>query len=70
MTYARSRSESESIQVIGGWTYTVRHDVRVTVKASFGVAVVGVVAGEVPYDEGFVTAGGEEHVRAACKNIR
>ncbi len=67
MTCTRSKSDSETVQVIVGCTYTVRYDVGVTVKASFGVAVVGVVAGKVPYDEGFVAAGGEEHVRAACE---
>ena len=38
---------------------------RVTVKTSFGVAVVLVVAGEVPDDESLVTATREKHIWAA-----
>jgi len=50
--------------------YAVRNDMRVAVQASFWVAVVLVVAGEVPNDEGFVPAAGEEHVwvlEAGCE---
>lgn len=46
-----------------GSAYAVRDDVRVAVEAPLGVAVVRVVAGEVPDDERLVTAAGEEHVR-------
>ena len=43
--------------------YAVGDDVRVAVEAPLGVAVVRVVAGEVPDDERLVAAAGEEHVR-------
>lgn len=46
-----------------GSAYAVGDDVRVAVEAPLGVAVVRVVAGEVPDDERLVTAAGEEHVR-------
>jgi hypothetical protein len=39
--------------------------VGVTVEATFGVTVRGLVAGEVPDDEGLVAGSGQEHVRAA-----
>ena len=45
-------------------TYTVRNDVRVTLQGSLGVAILRLVAGEVPDDEGLVSARGEEHVGA------
>ena len=45
-------------------TYTVRNDVGVTLQRALGVSVLGLVAGEVPDDEGLVAAGGEEHVGA------
>ncbi len=50
--------------------YAVRDDMRMAVQASFWVAVVLVVACEVPNDEGFVPAAGEEHVwvlKAGCE---
>ena len=37
---------------------------RVTVKAALGVAVAGLVAGQVPDDEGLVAGSREEHVGA------
>lgn len=45
-------------------TYTVRNDVGVTLQRSLGVAILRLVAGEVPDDEGLVSASGEEHVGA------
>jgi len=39
--------------------------VGVTVEATFGVTVRGLVAGEVPDDEGLVAGSGQEHVGAA-----
>jgi hypothetical protein len=39
--------------------------VGVTVEATFGVTVRGLVAGEVPDDERLVAGSGQEHVRAA-----
>lgn len=49
------------------WTYTVGHNVRVAVERSLGVAVLGLVAGEVPDDQGLVSAGGQEHVGAVSR---
>jgi hypothetical protein len=48
-------------------TYTVRNDVRVALKRTLRVAVLGLVAGEVPDDQGLVARGGEEHVGAAVR---
>ncbi|KAI7974719.1 hypothetical protein EIK77_003867 [Talaromyces pinophilus] len=45
-------------------TYTVGHDVGVALKASLGVTVGLVVAGQVPDDQGLVATGGKEHVGA------
>lgn len=45
-------------------TYTVGDDVGVTVQRSLGVTVLGLVAGEVPDDQGLVTRTGQEHVGA------
>jgi hypothetical protein len=36
--------------------------VGVTLERSLGVAVLGLVAGEVPDDQGLVSRGGEQHV--------
>jgi hypothetical protein len=38
--------------------------VRVTVQAAFGVAVAGLVAGQVPDDEGLVARAREKHARS------
>ena len=43
-------------------TYTVRDDVGVSVETAFGVTVRLVIAGEVPDDQGLVSAGGQKHV--------
>lgn len=43
-------------------TYTVGDDVRVTVKGSLWVTVGGVVAGQVPDDQGLVAGSRQEHV--------
>lgn len=45
-------------------TYAVRDDVGVAVERSLGVAVLGLVAGEVPDDQRSVSAGRQEHVGA------
>lgn len=45
-------------------TYAVGDNVGVTVEAALGVAVAGLVAGQVPDDEGLVARSGEEHVGA------
>lgn len=45
-------------------TYTVGHDVRVAVQRALGEAVLGLVTGQVPDDEGLVARAGQEHVRA------
>lgn len=45
-------------------TYTVGDDVGVTVQRSLGVTVLGLVAGEVPDDQGLVTRTRQEHVGA------
>jgi hypothetical protein len=39
--------------------------VGVAVEATFGVTVRGLVAGEIPDDEGLVAGSRQEHVRAA-----
>lgn len=48
-------------------TYAVGDDVGVTVEAALGVAVAGLIAGQVPDDEGLVARSGKEHV-GALKN--
>lgn len=50
-------------------TYTVGDDVRVAVETALGVAVRGLIAGEVPDDEGLVSATRKEHVGANCESI-
>lgn len=55
-----------SVYRIGFSTYTVGDDVRVAVQRALGVTVLGLIAGEVPDDQGLVTRGGQEHVRAAA----
>lgn len=52
-----------------GSTYTVGDDVGVALERSLGVAVLGLVAGEVPDDEGLVSRGGEQHVRAIERSV-
>lgn len=47
-----------------GRTYTVGDDVRVAVEGSLGVAVLGLIASEVPDDQGLVSGGRQEHVGA------
>ena len=56
--------------VPGGISYTVRNDVRVAVEGSLWVSVCGVIAGQVPDDQGLVAGGGQEHVWAkpACQH--
>jgi hypothetical protein len=43
--------------------------VRVTVQAAFGVAVAGLVAGQVPDDEGLVARAREKHVGAVAVSL-
>lgn len=43
---------------------------RVTVERSLRVTVLGLVAGQVPDDEGLVTATGQEHVGAVGRRKR
>jgi len=57
------------IAVLPG-TYAVGDDVRVAVEAPLGVTVRGLVAGQVPDDQGLVAGTGQEHVRAAVVSIR
>lgn len=45
-------------------TYTVGDDVGVAVERSFGVAVLGLIAGEVPDDQSLVSGSRQEHVGA------
>lgn len=45
-------------------TYAVGDDVGVAVEAPLGVTVRGLVAGQVPDDQGLVAGTGQEHVRA------
>lgn len=54
----------------GEVSYTVRNDVRVSVEGSLWVSVCGVIAGQVPDDQGLVAGGGQEHVWAkpACQH--
>lgn len=61
----RSKFPSESVG-----TYTVRDDVRVAAQRLLGVAVLGLIAGEVPDDQGLVTGTRQQHVGAiiaSCK---
>ena len=46
------------------FTYAVRDDVRVTMETALGISIILFVAGQIPYDEGFVTASREQHIRA------
>lgn len=57
-------TKSLSQAVFPELTYTVRDNVGVTVKASLGVSICCLVAGQVPDDQGLVATGGEEHVGA------
>ena len=43
---------------------------RVTVKAALGVAVAGLVTGQVPDDEGLVARSREEHVGAEGGSVK
>ena len=45
-------------------TYAVGHNVGVAVQTPLGVSVRGLVASEVPDDQGLVAGRGQEHVRA------
>ena len=49
--------------------YAVGHNVGVAVQTPLGVAVRGLVAGEVPDDERLVARAGEEHVGAGFVSI-
>jgi hypothetical protein len=40
--------------------------VGVTVQRSLGITVLGLIAGEVPDDQGLVTGSGQEHVGAVA----
>jgi hypothetical protein len=51
-------------------TYAVGDDVGVAVEAPLGVTVRGLVAGQVPDDQGLVAGTGQEHVRAGAVSIR
>ena len=53
----------QGVGTVGG-DHTVGNDVGVTVEGAFGVAVGGLITGEVPDDEGLVTRTGQEHVGA------
>lgn len=45
-------------------TYTVRHNVRVSLERALRVTVLSLVASEVPDDQRLVATGGEQHVGA------
>lgn len=49
-------------------TYAVGDDVGVALEGALGVAVLGLVTGEVPDDQSLVTTGGQEHVGAGDKS--
>jgi hypothetical protein len=49
---------------VWGPTYAVRDDMGVALERPLGVAVLGLVAREVPDNQGVVARGGEEHVGA------
>jgi hypothetical protein len=51
-------------------TYAVGDNVRVTVQAAFGVAVAGLVAGQVPDDERLVARTREKHVGAVAVSLQ
>lgn len=51
----------QSVGAVGG-DNAVGDDVRVAVERSLGVSVLRLVAGEVPDDQGLVTAAGQQHV--------
>ena len=53
---------STSLYLYTRKTYTIRDNVRVTVKGSFWVAVRALVAGQVPDDQTLVAGPGQEHV--------
>lgn len=53
-----------------GITYTVGDDVGVAVQTPLGVTVRGLVAGQVPDDEGLVAGARKEHVRAGNLLVR
>ena len=53
----------QGVGAVGG-DHTVGDDVGVTLEGAFGVAVGGLITGEVPDDEGLVTRTGQEHVGA------
>jgi hypothetical protein len=53
----------QSVGTVGG-DHTVGDNVRVTVEGAFGVAVRGLITGQVPDDEGLVTRTRQEHVGA------
>ena len=50
-------------------TYTVRHNVRVSLERALRVTVLGLVAGEVPDDQRLVATGGEQHVGARNRSV-
>lgn len=54
---------------VAGSTYAVRDDVGVAVEAPLGVAVRGLVAGQVPDDQGLVARSREKHVRAGRMSV-
>ena len=51
---------------VRGQTYAVGDDVGVALEATLGVAVRGLVAGQVPDDESLVARSGQEHVGAGA----
>lgn len=62
----RERPFEGNASCLGGCpTYTVGDDVRMSVKASLGVAVGGLIASKIPDNQSLVTRRGEKHVRAA-----
>lgn len=48
-----------------GITYAVRDNVGVARQGSLGVSVLGLIASEVPDDQGLVAGSRQEHVGAA-----
>jgi len=65
-TFARSQTKRGQLALflVGISTYTVGDNVGVAVKATLGVTVRGLVAGQVPDNEGLVAAPREKHVGA------
>lgn len=57
----------ESVSSIGG-DNTVGDDVGVSLEGALWVSVGGLIAGQVPDDEGLVAGSGQEHVWAAEKS--